>query len=52
MLADHGSYVSLTPTAKGKWTRVLAHNAHDCHGMRFVCLRAAEELKGGGAVAS
>ena len=37
---DH-DYGSLTPVVKGKWTKVLGHNGHDCRGMRHVCQVAA-----------
>ena len=37
---DH-DYGVLTPVVKGKWTKVLGHNGHDCRGMRHVCQIAA-----------
>ena len=33
-----------TPRQKARWTRLLKHNAHDCAGMREVCLLATQEL--------
>lgn len=33
MLDKWGSYERLTATAKGKWTKLLCHNEHDCRGM-------------------
>lgn len=42
---DH-DYEALTHTVKGKWTKVLRHNEHDCRGMRHVCEIAARELIG------
>ena len=35
---------ALTPNQRQRWQRLLAHNRHDCAGMRAVCLRATEEL--------
>ena len=35
----------LTPAQERRWARLLAHNRHDCAGMRDVCLRATEELE-------
>lgn len=34
----------LTPTQRGKWTRMLNHNAHDLLGMRAVLTRCLDEL--------
>ena len=39
-----GDFKQLTPVAKGKWTRVLGHNRHDCFGMRHVDETAVMEL--------
>ncbi len=33
------------PRQKARWTRLLKHNAHDCAGMRQVCLLATRELE-------
>ena len=33
-----------TPRQRARWTRLLRHNAHDCAGMRQVCLLATQEL--------
>lgn len=42
MLVSHDhDYARLTGTVKGKWTKVLGHNAHDCRGMRHVCMVAS-----------
>ena len=35
-LAKRGSYSKLTKVAKGKWTKVLTHNYHDCVGLQHV----------------
>jgi hypothetical protein len=32
----NGDFSRLTPVAKGKWTKVLTHNFHDCAGMAHV----------------
>ena len=35
MLArKNGDYTALTATVKGKWTKALQHNWHDCNGLR------------------
>ena len=42
MLArNDGDYAALTPTAKGKWTKALEHNWHDCNGLRALMVRCA-----------
>jgi len=38
-LEKHRGYDELTPVMKGKWTRALGHNHHDCLGMRHVVRR-------------
>lgn len=38
-------YALLTPTAKGKWTKLLDYNFHDCNGLREVVLTAAGEAE-------
>jgi hypothetical protein len=39
MLQRHqGQFATLTPTAKGKWTRMLEHNRHDVEGLRFLMI--------------
>ena len=38
-----GDYSALTPTAKGKWTKSLNHNWHDCNGMRALLIAIAQE---------
>ena len=43
LLKKGGDYSLLTPTAKGKWTKALLHNWHDCNGMREVMIRCAEK---------
>jgi hypothetical protein len=40
LLRKNGQHSLLTATSKSKWTRVLSHNFHDCHGMRELMLRA------------
>ena len=40
-LLKRGCFDALTPTAKGKWTRLLGHNYHDCFGLRAVTQVAA-----------
>ena len=45
-----GEYSRLTPTAKGKWTRVLQHNETDClwsSMLAAVCVAASPENGGG-----
>lgn len=44
-LLKHGSFASLTPVAKAKWTKVLQHNRHDCEGLARVVVVAAEALE-------
>ena len=39
-----GNYGALTPTAKGKWTKVCLHNWHDCEGMRELMVRCARDV--------
>lgn len=34
-----------TPGQQARWGRLLRHNAHDCAGMRDVCIVAARELE-------
>ena len=34
----------LTVGQQEAWRRLLAHNRHDCAGMRVVCMRVAHEL--------
>jgi hypothetical protein len=41
MLIKRGRYERLTPTAKGKWTKLLAHNKIDCDGLRALMLLTA-----------
>lgn len=43
-LEAKGSYQALTPTAKGKWTKLLMHNYHDVFGLRAVLEKACAEL--------
>ena len=38
-----GDYSALTSTAKGKWTKALNHNWHDCDGMRKLLIAIAQE---------
>lgn len=35
-LKKRGRYDRLTPVAKGKWSKVLTHNYHDCAGLKHV----------------
>jgi hypothetical protein len=35
-LKTRGRYDRLTPVAKGKWSKVLTHNYHDCAGLKHV----------------
>ncbi len=44
MLEARGDYSRLTPTVKGKWTKVLRHNEHDCRGMQWVCTKTSSDL--------
>jgi hypothetical protein len=39
-----GNFESLPPGSKRKWSNLLAHNRHDCLGMRQVCQSAAHGL--------
>ena len=41
-LQRHGEYNRLTPTAKGKWTKVLQHNEHDCLGLADLVMCIAQ----------
>lgn len=45
LLKRGGDYQALTSVAKAKWTNLLAHNRHDCSGMRHVFQRASEEMR-------
>jgi hypothetical protein len=38
------TFDQMTPVAKGKWTKLLRHNQHDCSGMRAVIERCADDL--------
>lgn len=40
----HERFDELTPVAKGKWTKVVDHNRHDCVDLRTLIVRAASEL--------
>jgi hypothetical protein len=39
-----GSYEALTPTAKGKWTKLFAYNELDVRNLQALVLRAAGDL--------
>lgn len=39
------SYHALTAVQKAQWTKLLEHNAIDCHGMRALSVLAARELE-------
>ena len=39
----------LTALQAGKWARLLAHNRHDCAGMRKICIRATTEMEAAAA---
>jgi hypothetical protein len=43
-LARRGDYAALTGTVKGKWTKALKHNWHDCNGLRELVVRVVAEL--------
>ena len=45
LVSHGGDYGKLTGVAKGKWTKVLSHNYHDCVGMRAVTVKAMTDLK-------
>ena len=45
LLNRDGNYFDLTPVAKRKWKGVIAHNYHDCRGMRHVIKTAIDALK-------
>ncbi len=40
-LATRGDYAALTRTVKGKWTKALKHNWHDCNGLRELVVHVA-----------
>jgi hypothetical protein len=42
----------LTENQRQRWRQLRVHNAHDCAGMRQVCLRAARELEARAAAAA
>jgi hypothetical protein len=44
MLGRRHEYRNLSPVVKAKWTKVLQHNAVDCHGMQALVLVAIAEL--------
>ena len=44
MLKAKGSYEALTPVAKGKWGKLLAHNRMDCTCLRQLMLMATKEM--------
>ena len=45
LIRHNGDYEKLTAVSKGKWTKVLSHNYHDCVGMREVTVTAMKDLK-------
>ena len=45
-LARSDDYAKLTPTQKGKWTKLLDYNRHDVLGLRALILRAAKDTSG------
>ncbi|MCD9625300.1 hypothetical protein [Rhabdothermincola salaria] len=47
-LARRGDWSGLTATAKGKWTKLCAHNRSDCLGMAAVLGQVATDLEGEG----
>ena len=44
MLTKKKSFEELTPTVKGKWTKLLAHNRHDVEGMKALVLRSLSPI--------
>ena len=40
-----GDFNKLTAVAKGKWTKVLKHNWHDCKGLREIVITCAMHLE-------
>ncbi len=34
----------LTDNQRRRWRQLRAHNLHDCHGMKKICVQAAEEV--------
>lgn len=44
-LAKGRGLAGLTPNQLQRWAQLREHNAHDCAGMRQVCLRATKELE-------
>ena len=47
-LKSRGSYERLTPTAKGKWTKLLKHNRFDCRGLRELTIQMAHDIESRG----
>jgi hypothetical protein len=46
MLANRGTYASLTPVVKSKWQKLLSYNEYDCRGMQeLVALSSSEMAK-------
>ena len=45
MLIRRRAYDRLTPVGKAKWSKLLAHNALDCTGLRDLVLRATREME-------
>jgi hypothetical protein len=43
-LLKTGDYASITRTAKGKWTKVLDYNWHDCYGLRELAVTVTKDL--------
>ena len=44
-LKQRGDFAKLTPVQKGKWTKVLTHNRHDCLGLLAVMTSVADIAK-------
>jgi len=42
MLKKRGSYESLTPVAKGKWTKLLSHNEWDCRALQQLMITVSD----------
>ena len=43
LLRTDGDYLATTAVAKGKWTKLLAHNYHDCNGLREIAIRCTSD---------
>jgi len=47
LLRTSGNYIATTSVSKSKWTKLLAHNYHDCNGLREVAIKCASDQSDG-----